>query len=481
MKINEFSQPQLAKSIKTLQRNISMNCFPNKMKSKKLVEENKLPSKQFKQNNGTLGKSNIKNVNDNSNQNSINKIISFKVRSNSLANFSGLNYNSNSFYNQSKKKLQQINNWKVLEKIKNYQPSKITNKSEESKQRTYILTRCKSFKKNNLRINTNQEYMLRMCKLLIKEDLNRDQFSEFNGNNQIIDERQNSGNYDYQTFRKFENNQEFINQTYNRGDGLSRIPYGSNKPKPQKTPGKICIKSLKKPKPEINVNVNVNLKVNEELNEIAKENEQERKKIIEENKTIQKISSRRNNRPKSFSRFNPISITGLNSKIVHPLLQERKIIIPSVEPLKDENQEKLNIFVESKLKLSPSLKKVIKQKSVERLNRNDNCDSRKNLNLDKYEESKERGTGINTIYNSERAEIIREIPISSINNYQFVKEIGQGAFAKVVLAFHIYSNIRVAIKILDKQLVTDSQMKNRISNEIYVHRKMHHPGIIKLF
>jgi len=39
----------------------------------------------------------------------------------------------------------------------------------------------------------------------------------------------------------------------------------------------------------------------------------------------------------------------------------------------------------------------------------------------------------------------------------------------------------VAIKIINKKLLKDSNMKKRIVNEVYIHKTMDHPGITKLF
>jgi len=70
---------------------------------------------------------------------------------------------------------------------------------------------------------------------------------------------------------------------------------------------------------------------------------------------------------------------------------------------------------------------------------------------------------------------------SRIGNYQIVKTLGEGAFGKVKLAYHITTGQKVALKIINKKLLTKNDMKGRIEREISYLRLLRHPHIIKLY
>jgi len=79
-------------------------------------------------------------------------------------------------------------------------------------------------------------------------------------------------------------------------------------------------------------------------------------------------------------------------------------------------------------------------------------------------------------------------------NYILGETIGEGAFAKVKLATHIFTGEKVAIKILDKQVLeADAQNQNiqndssflndmqRIKKEIKILKELRHKNIIQLY
>lgn len=70
---------------------------------------------------------------------------------------------------------------------------------------------------------------------------------------------------------------------------------------------------------------------------------------------------------------------------------------------------------------------------------------------------------------------------SRIGNYQIVKTLGEGSFGKVKLAYHITTGQKVALKIINKKLLTKNDMKGRIEREISYLRLLRHPHIIKLY
>ncbi|CCE62204.1 hypothetical protein TPHA_0C00470 [Tetrapisispora phaffii CBS 4417] len=70
---------------------------------------------------------------------------------------------------------------------------------------------------------------------------------------------------------------------------------------------------------------------------------------------------------------------------------------------------------------------------------------------------------------------------SKIGNYQIVKTLGEGSFGKVKLAFHSTTRQKVALKIINKKVLSKSDMQGRIEREISYLRLLRHPHIIKLY
>ncbi|KAJ5068269.1 protein kinase [Anaeramoeba ignava] len=68
-----------------------------------------------------------------------------------------------------------------------------------------------------------------------------------------------------------------------------------------------------------------------------------------------------------------------------------------------------------------------------------------------------------------------------IGNYELIRTIGQGSFGKVKLAKHIFTNEKVAIKIISKKtLILDPAARIRFKREIKILKLIDHPFIIKL-
>ncbi|KAG0669847.1 Protein kinase [Maudiozyma exigua] len=68
-----------------------------------------------------------------------------------------------------------------------------------------------------------------------------------------------------------------------------------------------------------------------------------------------------------------------------------------------------------------------------------------------------------------------------IGSYQIVKTLGTGSFGKVKLAYHINSGQKVALKIINKRILSKKDMQGRIEREISYLRLLRHPHIIKLY
>ena len=68
-----------------------------------------------------------------------------------------------------------------------------------------------------------------------------------------------------------------------------------------------------------------------------------------------------------------------------------------------------------------------------------------------------------------------------LSNYKYIKTIGEGTFGKVKLAVHTLTGEKVAIKILQKNLIKDKNEYNRIEKEIKYLKLFNHPNIIQIY
>ena len=69
----------------------------------------------------------------------------------------------------------------------------------------------------------------------------------------------------------------------------------------------------------------------------------------------------------------------------------------------------------------------------------------------------------------------------SLENYTFIKTIGEGTFGKVKLAIHKLTQEKVAIKILEKKKINNEKDLERIKKEIKYLKMLNHPNIIKIY
>ncbi|CAA2961075.1 CBL-interacting serine threonine- kinase 21, partial [Olea europaea subsp. europaea] len=67
-----------------------------------------------------------------------------------------------------------------------------------------------------------------------------------------------------------------------------------------------------------------------------------------------------------------------------------------------------------------------------------------------------------------------------IGKYQLIRTIGEGSFAKVKLALNTANKQYVAIKIIDKQMVTKLNLMHQVLQEIRSMRLLHHPNIVRI-
>ena len=68
-----------------------------------------------------------------------------------------------------------------------------------------------------------------------------------------------------------------------------------------------------------------------------------------------------------------------------------------------------------------------------------------------------------------------------LENYNFIKTIGEGTFGKVKLAIHKPTNEEVAIKILEKSKIKKQKELERIEKEIKYMKMLNHPNIVKIY
>ena len=68
-----------------------------------------------------------------------------------------------------------------------------------------------------------------------------------------------------------------------------------------------------------------------------------------------------------------------------------------------------------------------------------------------------------------------------VGNYILSEQIGIGTFSKVVIAIHILTGEKVAVKILDKSKIKDNIDIERISREIEILKSISHPNISQLY
>ncbi|XP_065848920.1 CBL-interacting serine/threonine-protein kinase 21 [Euphorbia lathyris] len=69
---------------------------------------------------------------------------------------------------------------------------------------------------------------------------------------------------------------------------------------------------------------------------------------------------------------------------------------------------------------------------------------------------------------------------NNIGKYHLGRTIGEGTFAKVKLAVNSITNNYVAIKIIDKQMVVESNLKSQVAREIRTMKLLHHPNIVRI-
>lgn len=68
-----------------------------------------------------------------------------------------------------------------------------------------------------------------------------------------------------------------------------------------------------------------------------------------------------------------------------------------------------------------------------------------------------------------------------MGHYDVGKVIGEGTFGKVRLGTHTLTSEKVAIKVLEKERITDLADVERVVREIHILKLIRHPNIIQLY
>jgi len=71
--------------------------------------------------------------------------------------------------------------------------------------------------------------------------------------------------------------------------------------------------------------------------------------------------------------------------------------------------------------------------------------------------------------------------MSLLKNYTVTKTIGSGTYGKVKLAVHNVTNLKVAIKILNRHQIRSEKLRHTVKREIKILRLFRHPHIIRLY
>lgn len=69
---------------------------------------------------------------------------------------------------------------------------------------------------------------------------------------------------------------------------------------------------------------------------------------------------------------------------------------------------------------------------------------------------------------------------TTIKFYKILNLLGQGAFGKVILAVQVLSDIKVAIKVIDKSYLQDDHSRRKVFREIYILKKVKSPYVVKI-
>ena len=71
-------------------------------------------------------------------------------------------------------------------------------------------------------------------------------------------------------------------------------------------------------------------------------------------------------------------------------------------------------------------------------------------------------------------------PTTTPDFYKIGKQLGNGAFGKVFLATNRLTGLKVAIKTIEKEFITDQRTRRKIFQEVFIMKKLQHRNVIRL-
>lgn len=86
--------------------------------------------------------------------------------------------------------------------------------------------------------------------------------------------------------------------------------------------------------------------------------------------------------------------------------------------------------------------------------------------------------GVDKVFTKEFQECVKQGCKKELENYELREDIGKGTFGVVKMGIHIPTRERVAIKILEKNMIDDEGDRERIAREIHILKIIRHPNII---
>ncbi len=77
--------------------------------------------------------------------------------------------------------------------------------------------------------------------------------------------------------------------------------------------------------------------------------------------------------------------------------------------------------------------------------------------------------------------VIAEDGSTIVGNYKLGRDLGKGTFGKVRVGTHLLTDEKVAVKILEKDKIVDTNDVDRVSREIHILKILRHPVVVQLY
>ena len=77
--------------------------------------------------------------------------------------------------------------------------------------------------------------------------------------------------------------------------------------------------------------------------------------------------------------------------------------------------------------------------------------------------------------------VVAEDGSTTVGNYRLGRDLGKGTFGKVRVGTHLLTEEKVAVKILEKDKIVDTNDVDRVSREIHILKVLRHPVVVQLY